>query len=148
MPSLRLIFSPVFALALCFATILDANARNFVMCPSLEKIRQSAPLISTAEFDNLKNDYTAATDKLVFRDNNLFWGMTINHIVAHSPEEAVANAQALVPKVTVMWSETALHYGIMYACLYFLASSSFDQVVMALGAEQQGEMQVPNNFLR
>lgn len=73
--------------------------------------------------------------------------MTINRIVANSPEEAIANAQALVPKVTVMWSQTALHYGIVYACLYFLASSSFDQVVMALG-QGQGEMQVPNNFLR
>ncbi len=126
---------------------MDANAQRVVICPSLEKIRQAAPWISTAQIDNQKT-YTAATDKLVFRDNNLLWGIAINHIVANSKKEAVAHAQALVPKVTVMLSETALHYGVMYACMYFLASSSFDQVIIALGAKQQGEMQVPNHFLR
>jgi len=145
--SLRLLFFPIFTLFLYFSSIVSAHAEAFVMCPSLEKIRQSASLISTAEIDN-QGTYTAATDNLVFSDNNFLWGMTINRIVAHSTKEAVSNAQALVPKVTIMLSETALHYGIMYACMYFLASSSFDQVVLALGAKQQGEMPVPNYFLR
>lgn len=70
MPFLRLIFAPVFALSLFFASILNANAENFVMCPSLETIRKEASKISTAKFDNLKT-YTAATDHFVFDDHNL-----------------------------------------------------------------------------
>lgn len=145
MPSLRRILSSAFALSLYSSAGLSGNAESFVMCPALDTIRQAAPLISTAEIDN-QNTYTAATDKLVFRDNKLIWGIAINHVVANSTKEAVANAQALVPKITVMWSETALHYGVMYACIYFLASSSFDQVAMVLGAKERGEKQLPTFF--
>jgi hypothetical protein len=147
MPSIRAIFAVFFALFLCFAAVVTTYAEVPVMCPSLKKIREMAPLINTAIIDTQKT-YTAATDKLVFRDNQFLWGISISHVVANSPEEAITNAQTLIPEVTVMLSETALHYGIMYACLYFLASSSFDQAVLVLGAKEQGEMPVPNDFLR
>jgi|GEM_PF-5744991 len=142
MPALCRIFV---AFSLYFSAGVFANTESFVMCPSFDTIRQAAPLISTAEIDSEKT-YTAATNKLVFRDNGLIWGMTINHVVANSTKEAITNGQALVSKITVTWSETALRYGMMYTCMYFLASSSFDQVVMVLGAKEQDEMQLPLFF--
>ncbi len=151
MQSLRAILTITVALFLCFASMLDAKAQNFVMCPALDKIRQAAPLINTAEPTDTypKKIYAAMADKPVFRDSsNLYWSMGINAIEADSADEAIKIAQTLIPNITVMLSEIAHEYHEVYTCLYLLASSHIYQTVFVYSSEKPDAMQMPNYFLR
>jgi hypothetical protein len=145
MQSLRAVLTITSVLFLSFASMLEAQAQNFVMCPSLDMVRQAAPLINKAQLSRTypKKIFVAGADKSVFRDNNLYWYMGINNIEADSADEAIKNAQTLIPDITVMLSEIAAESGRWYECLYYLASSNIYQGVILNGSETPGAMQMP-----
>jgi hypothetical protein len=111
-----------FICAALFACMLMVNttyasATDTVNCPSVDKIRQAASLMTKAEYN--KSDKMYAASSTAFVENNIEWKLGSLYIQAHSIEEAIAIAQNRAANVSQVLYQSASIRGSTYLCLYY-----------------------------
>lgn len=110
----------VLFLILTFVVAINANAKvlgNRVICPTLDKIHQAAPLMNHVECH--EKSCGVMTDKPAFYENGLYWILAMGGIPISSENEMILKAQNIAKGVTVMFSDI----GMGSLCIYFVSSS-------------------------
>lgn len=109
-----------------FVSLLNTTAQarmteELIACPSVDTIRQIAPLFKDASIDILGDDLYSALIPHV-EANGIYWDIFSFNIIAKSPKKAAVIAQKLTSNVTQMVYQNArigAPRGDENSCLYY-----------------------------
>jgi hypothetical protein len=96
-----------------------ASATDTIKCPSVEKIRQAASLITEAQYSNSDKKYNASSQGSAIVENNIAWKLGSLYIQTDKPKKAVTIAQERAAKVSQVLYQDASIRDSTYICLYY-----------------------------